>query len=325
MELSTAIPTSITVLTVATDPSPAVTNLLTCLNVFGFTDVHVLGMGQVWTGFRMKILLYTDKLSQLQHEYSQGRLTQEPLVLMCDSADVLITQPMQNLCRAYHQHFGNRATEDESEDRYGPLVLSPSDTSRVGDLANPRINAFAQRISSMRHPIGTKHLMINSGVMMGTPRQLLRWLKPSAHCTDDQEAVTTQWLAHPHIGVIDTQSRLFATHSGNMLSQNKRWRDVQPMHPQKTLLYTPTHTTPMIHHFPCGDYKQYNLVIQFLQRAHPNEMTHLRCIPSKIFKMVTLKNHVKVCMRAYRETWMGLAVGFILGAAIMYACRKRSQ
>jgi hypothetical protein len=161
----------------------------------------VLGLGQVWKGFGMKLILVANHLE---------RVAADTLVLFVDAYDVVILGG----CAQMSQRFLSFGT---------PIVFSAElGCWPRGELAprypppRPRgARRMERRVRSFRPPppLNLPQRYLNSGSYMGyagSIREAIQELSPHYE-DDDQELFSRYYLEHPQRATLDHESMLFQT------------------------------------------------------------------------------------------------------------------
>jgi hypothetical protein len=183
-----------TVVTVCTEKSAALSNWELALQHHGYTHVKVLGMGKVRQGCQWRVKMYLRCLKRLLTQYGENHI-----VLMCNATDVLSIQSQDTLLK---QFVSLQQT----------VVVSSDDCDqRSGQFFNKMSLPLVNQVITKRLGSDVRYKWIHGGISMGYLPFMIELYQRVQSYQNEQEGLQMEWLVDPDVCWVDHQQLLFGT------------------------------------------------------------------------------------------------------------------
>lgn len=180
---------------------------------FDMRYVRNLGAGQKWRGFRWRMKTYASELAEICNG-ARSPCGADCICILSDGEDVLFVGSMQETL----------------------LKAPPTDHVLCCHESEQLVGMYMQRgarellsaVLRRRHPHSVWPAL-NAGLLLGTAARLLEVLQAGLeYCSrdDDQEALQTLALVHPHLLRVDHTARFFGIVRINWLNAHESMKDL---------------------------------------------------------------------------------------------------
>jgi hypothetical protein len=233
----------VVVLSVCTDKTPGLVNLIVTLERLGYT-YKIIGLGEKWEGWIWRTKRYIQELEKIKDE---------KIVILCDGSDVIFTEPPSETIKRFREMDVPVLMGAERNTSTGKFKYDFILRRKIWEEYKRR-----EPISGYRFP--------NAGVIIGYKTPLLSLLEQNKEAVDDQAGFILMGFEHENWFKLDTNTYIVGNVVQGMpmfeseieIDEKTVWTIEEPIRGKFRLLNKQTHNRPCILHFAGGNWGMYN-------------------------------------------------------------------